>query len=140
MNAFTEQVRAVFADAHAVAGQFIGTEHLLVALARSPGVAGTVLESLGISAGRLVSMIDAGPGHEVGTVPFSPGAKRAIELSLREALSRSDDDIGTGHLLLALLNEEGKNAATQTLATMGLTRDRVREVVEEALRAGAQDS
>lgn len=140
MNAFTEQLRAVLADAHAVAGEFVGTEHLLVALARSASVAGEVLGTLGISGDRLVSVIDAGPGHEVGTVPFSPGAKRAIELSLREALSRSHDSIGTGHMLLALLNEEGENAASRTLAAVGLARDDVRRAVDEAISAGAEDS
>lgn len=100
MKHFTEQARSALYEAQSAAGEFIGTEHLLVALARSPGVASIVLAHLGVSADRLQSLVPAGLGTNSSAPPFSPGAKRSLEMALDEALAHGDEAIGTAHVLL----------------------------------------
>lgn len=86
VNRFTGQVRNALHVAHGFAGDFIATEHLLMALATSPGVAGVVLEQAGLSLDRIQAVVPPGSGGPSGTIPFSPAAKRVLELALDEAL------------------------------------------------------
>ena len=138
MNKLTEQVRASLDAAHDLAGDFVGTEHLLLALATSPGVASSVLAANDLD--RLAAVVPRGSGTPSGTLPFSPGSKRAIELALGAALECGDDDIGTAHVLMALMNEEGENGATKAVESLGATRAGLVQAAKEALDAGARDA
>jgi len=73
-------------------------------------------------------------------MPFSPAAKRAIELAVEEAVAHRDEDIGTAHLLFSLLSDERENAASMAVAQAGFDRTRVRQAVHETLASGASDS
>lgn len=139
MNRLTEQVRIALHAAHGYAGDFVGSEHLLMALATSPGVASMVLQEAGFSLDRLQAVVPPGPGGPSGTVPFSPGAKRVLELALEEAFAHDDEDIGTAHVLLALLSDEGPCAATRAVVDAGFDRLDLRHGVDSALAAGASD-
>lgn len=140
MNRLTEQVRHSLHAAHGVAGDFVGTEHLLLALATSPGVASAVLVTVGLPFDRLVAVVPAGRGGRSGTIPLSPGVKRAIELALGEALALGDEHIGTAHVLLGLMMQDGENGATQAVESLGVMRDAVRQAAFEALAAGDSDA
>jgi ATP-dependent Clp protease ATP-binding subunit ClpC len=99
---------------------YIGTEHLLLGLLREEeGLAARVLESLDITVEEVRAQVAriVGPGDEVttGQIPFTPRAKKVLELSLREALELGHNDIGTEHVLLGLLHE-GDGVAVQILA------------------------
>jgi prophage maintenance system killer protein len=111
----------------------IGTEHLLLGvLYEAEGVAAKALESLGISRedvwGQVEEIIGQGPGSPAGHIPFTPQAKKVLELSLREALALGHHHIGTGHLLLGLVRED-KGVAAQALVRLGAGQARVRERV-----------
>ena len=102
---FTEQARQVVVlaqeEAHVLMHSYIGTEHILLGLIREEeGIAAQVLESLGITleAARLqvVAVIGAGEDVTDGQIPFTPRAKKVLELALREALSLGHNWIGTG--------------------------------------------
>jgi prophage maintenance system killer protein len=115
----------------------IGTEHLLLGLLyEGEGVAAKALESLGISRedvrGQVKEIIGQGPGSPAGHIPFTPQAKKVLELSLREALALGHHCIGTEHLLLGLLRE-GKGVAAQALVRLGADHARVRERVLDLL-------
>lgn len=140
VNRLTEQVRHSLHAAHGVAGDFVGTEHLLLALATSPGVASGALVAAGLPFDRLAAVVPAGRGGRSGTIPFSPAAKRAIELSLGEALGLGDEQIGTAHVLLALMTHDGDNRATEAVESLGVMRDAVRQAAFEALTAGDSDA
>ncbi len=111
---FTERARQVVVlaqdEARALKHNYIGTEHVLLGLLREEeGLAARVLESLGVSVEEVrvhVARI-VGQGDEVttGQIPFTPRAKKVLELSLREALSLGHNYIGTEHVLLGLLRE-----------------------------------
>jgi ATP-dependent Clp protease ATP-binding subunit ClpA len=81
-------------------------------------------------------MLGTGPS---GSVPFSPGAKRTLELALGEALDRGHADIGTAHVLLALLSDDTKTAAAVALGDVGCDHQLLRWRVNKALAAGASD-
>ena len=111
---FTERARQVVVfgqeEARALKHNYIGSEHLLLGLLREEeGIAARVLESLGITidAGRATVARIVGSGEKVtaGMIPFTPRAKKVLELALREALSLGDDDIDTEHILLGLVRE-----------------------------------
>ena len=140
MNKLTEQVRASLHAAHGFAGDFVGTEHLLLALATSPGVASSVLAANRLGFDRLAAVVPRGSGSPSGTIPFSPGSKRAIELALGAALECGDDDIGTAHVLMALMDEEGENGATKAIESLGATRASLLQAAKNALDAGASDA
>jgi ATP-dependent Clp protease ATP-binding subunit ClpA len=115
----------------------IGTEHLLLGLLyEGEGVAAKALDSLGISRegvrGQVEEIIGQGPGSPAGHIPFTPQAKKVLELSLREALALGHHYIGTEHLLLGLLRED-KGVAAQALARLGAGHARVRERVLDLL-------
>jgi ATP-dependent Clp protease ATP-binding subunit ClpC len=112
---------------------YIGTEHLLLGLlANREGVADRALESLGITldAARAEVREIIGPGQEEprGHIPFTPRAKKILELSLREALNLGSEVIGTGHLLLGLV-DEGDGVGAKILARQGASASAVREAV-----------
>jgi ATP-dependent Clp protease ATP-binding subunit ClpC len=122
-------------EARARHHHYIGTEHLLLGLVREPrGMGASVLRSLGATEDQVrdrlghylptVEAEDAPSGH----IPFTPRAKRVLELGLREALQLGHDIIGTEHLLLALIREED-GLAGQALHDLGVRLDAVRNEV-----------
>jgi ATP-dependent Clp protease ATP-binding subunit ClpA len=122
-------------EARALHHAYIGTEHLLLALVRNERSMGaTVLESMGATEGQVRDrlghyMTPGDPeGAPSGHIPFTPRAKRVLELGLREALQLGHDTIGTEHLLLALIREED-GLAGQALHDLGIHLDAARERV-----------
>ncbi len=101
---------------------YIGTEHLLLGLLRVGGVAAHALASLGISLAavraQVEEIIGRGSVGPTGHIPFTPRAKKVMELSLREALRLGHNYIGTEHLLLGL-SREGEGVAAQVLVKLG---------------------
>jgi prophage maintenance system killer protein len=114
---------------------YLGTEHLLLGLlAAGDGVAVQVLESMGISPEEVRHRIEGvvgrghGPGTRAARILPTPQARMVLGLTMREALALGHNDIGTGHLLLALLRE-GHGIAAQVLTALGADYDRVRQHV-----------
>jgi ATP-dependent Clp protease ATP-binding subunit ClpC len=116
---FTEAARQVVVyaqdEARRLGHNFIGTEHLLLGLLREEGLAARVLDSLDITVEEVRAQVArfVGEGDEVttGEIPFTPRAKKALSLSLREALRMEDDHIRTEHVLLGLVAVENSVAA-----------------------------
>jgi ATP-dependent Clp protease ATP-binding subunit ClpA len=116
---------------------YVGTEHLLLGLvSEGQGVAAKALESLGISLeavrAQVEESIGQGQSAPTGHISFTPGAKKVLELSLREATQLGHNYIGTEHLLLGLIRE-GEGVAAQVLAKLGADRPRVRQQVIQLL-------
>jgi ATP-dependent Clp protease ATP-binding subunit ClpA len=116
---------------------YIGTEHILLGLIHEgEGVAAKALESLGIELTavrqRVEAIIGLGQEAQSGHIPFTPRAKKVLELSLREALQLSHNYIGTEHILLGLIRE-GEGVAAQVLADLGADLNRVRQRVIQML-------
>ena len=123
-------------EARTLKHNYIGTEHILLGLLREEeGLAARVLESLDITVERVRAQVVriVGSGEEVtsGQIPFTPRAKKVLELSLREANQLGHNYIGTEHILLALIGEGG--GAAQLLAGAGVDHDRARQQVIELL-------
>jgi ATP-dependent Clp protease ATP-binding subunit ClpA len=122
---------------------YIGTEHILLGLLReSEGVGARSLRRLGVRLDGARSEVEAliGRGTETpsGHIPFTPRAKKVLELSLREAIQLGHNYIGTEHIVLGLVRE-GDGVAAQTLVKLGAALDRVRAtVLDEVGRAGAE--
>src|SRR5687767_15024159 len=121
---------------------YIGTEHILLGLIHEgEGVAAKALESLGISLPAVRTQVEEIIGHggsaPAGHIPFTPRAKKVLELSLREALQLGHSDIGTEHILLGLLRE-GEGVAAQVLVRLGADLTRVRSRVIELLEGGGE--
>jgi ATP-dependent Clp protease ATP-binding subunit ClpA len=143
---FTERARnaVVLAqeEARRLQHNYIGTEHLLLGVLREPAsVAGRALTRLGIgldaARSSVEEMIGRGGQSPEGHIPFTPRAKKVLELSLREALQLGHNYIGTEHILLGLVRE-GEGVAAQILVKRGADLTRVREAVMEELgRIGA---
>jgi ATP-dependent Clp protease ATP-binding subunit ClpC len=138
---FTDRARRVVVlaqeEARHLHHDYIGTEHLLLGLIHEgEGVAARALESLGISLeavrAQVTEIIGQGQSAPTGHIPFTPRAKKVLELSLREALELGHNYIGTEHILLGLLRE-GEGVAAQILVRLGADRDRVREQVIQLL-------
>jgi ATP-dependent Clp protease ATP-binding subunit ClpA len=138
---FTERARRVVVlaqeEARLLNHNYIGTEHILLGLIREgQGVAGRALESLGISleAVRLQVEQIIGRGQQApsGHIPFTPRAKKVLELSLREAHQLGHNYIGTEHILLGLIRE-GSGVAAQVLVTLGADLNRTRQQVVQLL-------
>src|SRR5580692_4436622 len=138
---FTDRARrvAVLAqeEARMLHHDHIGTEHILLGLLREgEGVAATALESLGISLEAVRQHVGGitGQGQQApsGHVPFTPRAKKVLELSLREALQLGHNYIGTEHILLGLIRE-GEGVAAQVLVRLGADLNRVRQQVIQLL-------
>lgn len=110
---FTEQARqvVVFAqeDARTLRHNYIGTEHLLLGLLREGGAAARALEPFGVThedvQAQVARIVGQGDAVTTGQIPFTPRAKRVLELSLREALNNNYNYIGPEHVLLGLLRE-----------------------------------
>ena len=134
---FTERARQVVVlaqeEARILKHNYIGTEHILLGLLREEeGLAARVLESLDITVERVRAQVVriVGSGEEVtsGQIPFTPRAKKVLELALREALSLSHNYIGTEHILLGVIRE-GEGVAAQVLVRLGQNLNHVRETV-----------
>jgi ATP-dependent Clp protease ATP-binding subunit ClpC len=131
---FTQEAREVLTraqhEAREMQHNFIGTEHLLLGLDGS--VAGTMLERLGapvtVLRQAVIDVVGRGDEPPASPPPFTPRAKKALELSLREALARNDKVIRPEHLLLGLL-EERDGVACQVLASAGVEYDSIAAVV-----------
>src|SRR5687767_5803936 len=116
---------------------YIGTEHILLGLIHEgEGVAAKALESLGISLEAVRQKVEEIIGHgqqsPSGHIPFTPRAKKVLELSLREALQINHSYIGTEHILLGLIRE-GEGVAAQVLVKLGADLNRVRQQVLQLL-------
>jgi ATP-dependent Clp protease ATP-binding subunit ClpC len=116
---------------------YIGTEHILLGLIHEgEGVAARGLESLGINLesvrSQVVEIIGQGSQAPSGHIPFTPRAKKVLELSLREALQLGHNYIGTEHILLGLIRE-GEGVAAQVLQKLGAELHRVRQTVIQLL-------
>jgi ATP-dependent Clp protease ATP-binding subunit ClpC len=138
---FTDRARRVVVlaqeEARMLNHNYIGTEHILLGLIREgEGVAAKALESLGISLEAVRQQVEEiiGQGQQApsGHIPFTPRAKKVLELSLREALQLGHNYIGTEHILLGLIRE-GEGVAAQVLVKLGADLSRVRQQVVELL-------
>jgi ATP-dependent Clp protease ATP-binding subunit ClpC len=142
---FTDRARRVVVlaqeEARMLNHNYIGTEHILLGLIHEgEGVAAKALESLGISLEAVRQQVEEiiGQGQQApeGHIPFTPRAKKVLELSLRESLQLGHNYIGTEHILLALLRE-GEGVAAQTLVRLGADLNRVRQQVIQLLHGYA---
>jgi ATP-dependent Clp protease ATP-binding subunit ClpA len=148
---FTERARQVVVlaqdEARTLRHNYIGTEHLLLGLLREDGAAARALDQFDVTFEEVQAQVARiiGQGDEVttGQIPFTPRAKKVLELSLREALDNGDNYIGPEHILLGLLRE-GEGVAARILmdfaqleeiraAALGVSADRPRE--ERAFRS-----
>ncbi len=138
---FTERARRVVVlaqeEARLLNHNYIGTEHVLLGLLHEgEGVAAKALEQMGISLDavreRVEDMIGQGGSSPTGHIPFTPRAKKVLELALREALQLGHNYIGTEHILLGLVRE-GEGVAAQVLAQMGADLNRVRHAAIQLL-------
>ncbi len=138
---FTDRARRVVVlaqeEARLLNHNYIGTEHILLGLIHEgEGVAAKALESLGISLEavrqQVEEIIGTGGTSPSGHIPFTPRAKKVLELSLREALQLGHNYIGTEHILLGLIRE-GEGVAAQVLVKLGADLSRVRQQVIQLL-------
>jgi ATP-dependent Clp protease ATP-binding subunit ClpC len=142
---FSERARQVVVlaqyEARTLRHNYIGTEHLLLGLLREDGAAARALHEFDVTFEKVQAEVARiiGQGDEVttGQIPFTPRAKKVLELSLREALDNGENYIGPGHILLGLLRE-GEGVAARILmdfaqleeiraAVLGVATDRPRE-------------
>jgi len=144
---FTDRARRVVVlaqdEARKLDHNYIGTEHILLGLLRDgEGVAVAALDGLGIrldeTRAKVTEIIGRGSEQPSGHIPFTPRAKKVLELSLREALELGNDYIGTEHILLGLIRE-GQGVAAQVLVDLGASLDHTREKVLELIRGGGAE-
>jgi ATP-dependent Clp protease ATP-binding subunit ClpC len=140
---FTDRARRVVVlaqeEARMLDHSYIGTEHILLGLIHEGrGVAARALEALGVSLdqvrGEVEEIIGRGDSPQSGQIPFTPRAKKVLELSLREALQLGHSYIGTEHVLLGLI-AEGEGVGAQVLVRQGATSERVRREVAALIEA-----
>ncbi|MGB3414254.1 MAG: ATP-dependent Clp protease ATP-binding subunit [Microbacteriaceae bacterium] len=138
---FTDRARRVIVlaqeEAKLLNHNYIGTEHMLLGLIHeNEGIAAKALEALGISLEQVREQVEEliGQGQQppTGHIPFTPRAKKVLEMSLREALQLGHNYIGTEHLLLGLIRE-GEGVASQVLVKLGADLNRVRQQVIQML-------
>ncbi|MCL1800491.1 MAG: ATP-dependent Clp protease ATP-binding subunit [Promicromonosporaceae bacterium] len=138
---FTDRARRVIVlaqeEARLLKHNYIGTEHILLGLIHEgEGVAAKALEQLGISLekvrAQVIDIIGEGQQQDQSHIPFTPRAKRVLELSLREALQLGHGYIGTEHILLGLIRE-GEGVAAQVLTKLGADLGKVRQTVIQLL-------
>jgi ATP-dependent Clp protease ATP-binding subunit ClpC len=138
---FTDRARRVVVlaqeEARMLNHNYIGTEHILLGLIHEgEGVAAKALESMSISLeavrNQVTEIIGRGQTAPAGHIPFTPRAKKVLELSLREALQLGHNYIGTEHILLGLIRE-GEGVAAQVLQKLGADLNRVRQQVIQLL-------
>ena len=138
---FTDRARRVVVlaqeEARMLNHNYIGTEHILLGLIHEgEGVAAKALEALDINRDAARAQVEEiiGQGQQApsGHIPFTPRAKKVLELSLREALQLGHNYIGTEHILLGLIRE-GEGVAAQVLVKLGADLNRVRQQVIQLL-------
>jgi len=138
---FTERARKVVVkaqdEARFLKQNYIGTEHILLGLINEKeGIAAKAFHELNIAFDDIRSavkdVVTKGSSESYEHIPFTPRAKKVLELSLREALQMGHNYIGTEHILLGLLRE-GEGVAARVLNSMGITLDNVKEKVKELL-------
>jgi ATP-dependent Clp protease ATP-binding subunit ClpA len=138
---FTGRARRVVVlaqeEARMLNHNYIGTEHILLGLiGEGEGLAARALQSLRISLeavrSEVESIVGQGQAAPTGHIPFTPRAKKVLELSLREALQLGHNYIGTEHILLGLIRE-GQGVAAQVLQKLGADLNRVRQQVIQVL-------
>ena len=144
---FSDRARRVVVlaqeEARLLDHDYIGTEHILLGLIHEgEGVAAKALESLGIRLDtvrrEVEEIIGRGGGQPSGHIPFTPRAKKVLELSLREAMQLGHDYIGTEHILLGLVRE-GEGMACKVLVKLGADLPKVRAKVLEMVAGGAAE-
>jgi len=142
---FTERARQVVVlaqeEARSLRHNYIGTEHILLGLLREEeGFAARVLGSLGVTIERVrpqtVRIVGSGEEVTSGQIPFTPRAKKVLELALREALSLGHDYIGTEHILLGLVREN-EGVAMRVLLDNDVDAERIRGAMLRALGGGS---
>ena len=145
---FTDRARRVIVlaqeEARMLSHGYIGTEHLLLGLIHEGGgVSGAALESLSITLddarAQVVSIVPRGQEPLSGHIPFTPRAKKILELSLREALDLGHGSIGPEHILLGIVRE-GQGVANQVLANLGADGPGVRAAVMRFIQAGEAEA
>jgi ATP-dependent Clp protease ATP-binding subunit ClpC len=138
---FTERARQVVVlaqdEARALRHNYIGTEHILLGLLREEeGLAARVLESLEITVedvrAQVARIVGQGDEATTGQIPFTPRAKKVLDLSLREALSLGHNHIGTEHILLGLVREN-EGVAAQIMLDLGVNAETIREEMKRRL-------
>jgi len=138
---FTERARKVVVkaqdEARFLKQNYIGTEHILLGLIdEKEGIAAKVFDELNIDfediREAIKDVVTEGTSESYEHIPFTPRAKKVLELSLREALQMGHNYIGTEHILLGLLRE-GEGVAARVLNSLGITLDNVKEKVKELL-------
>jgi ATP-dependent Clp protease ATP-binding subunit ClpA len=145
---FTDRARRIVVlaqeEARMLNHDYVGTEHILIALIREGGgIAAQALQSLGITEEAARQQVEeiVGRGQadpQQGHLPFTPRAKKTLELALREALQLGHNYIGTEHILLGLIREgedKGTSPATQVLNGLGVDPNRVRQQVIQLITA-----
>jgi ATP-dependent Clp protease ATP-binding subunit ClpC len=144
---FTDRARRVVVlaqeEARMLDHNYIGTEHILLGLIHEgEGVAAKALTALGISLAAtrraVEDIIGRGAQAPAAHIPFTPRAKKVLELSLREALNLGSDYIGTEHILLALLRE-GDGVGAQILVGADVSFGRARQQIIELLPEGREE-
>jgi len=146
---FTERVRKVLFLARDEAGRmqhdYIGTEHLLLGIIREgEGIAAQALQRLGIDFDQIQQAVEDMVTTQSGTltigeIPFTPRAKRVLELSIDEARMHNHNYVGTEHLLLALIRE-GEGVAARVLQDLGADHEKVRKEIMKLLGSSAKGS
>ena len=140
---FTERARKVVVkaqdEARFLKQNYIGTEHILLGLIdEKEGIASKVFQELGISINEIRNaikdVVTEGTSESYEHIPFTPRAKKVLELSLREALQMGHNYIGTEHILLGLLRE-GEGVAARVLNSLGITLSSVKVKVKEILNS-----
>src|ERR1700692_3423831 len=141
---FTDRARRVLVlaqeEARDLNHAFIGTEHILLGLIREgEGVAAKALDALGVTFDvvreKVEEAIGANTNPSPGSPPFTPRAKKVLELSLREALQLGHSYIGTEHMLLGLVRE-GEGVAATVLVSLGADLGRVRQAAIQLMSGG----
>jgi hypothetical protein len=144
---FTNQSRRVVVlaqeEARMLDHNYIGTEHLLLGLLHEGrGSAARALKAMDVTLqaarDQVIEIIGRGQAEHSGHIPFTPRAKKSLELSLREALQLGDGYIGTGHLLLGLIHQ-GDNVAVKILGSLGADLKDLRARVTEELRGNPEE-
>jgi ATP-dependent Clp protease ATP-binding subunit ClpA len=145
---FTDRARSVVVlaqeEARLLKHNYIGTEHILLGLSHEgEGVAAKALEAMGVSLQDVRSQVESiiGRGHSEprGHIPFTPRAKKVLEMSLRESLQLGHNYIGTEHLLLGLIRE-GEGVGAQVLVKLGADLNRVRQQVNKLLQVSGDEA
>jgi ATP-dependent Clp protease ATP-binding subunit ClpC len=145
---FTDRARRVVVlaqeEARMLSHGYIGTEHLLLGVIHEGGGAsGAALESLSITLddarAQVVSIVPRGQEPLSGHIPFTPRAKKILELSLREALDLGHSSIGPEHILLGIVRE-GQGVANQVLVNLGADGPRVRAEVIRFIQQGEAEA